>query len=213
MKLKHVIWDWNGTLIDDAQLCVDIVNSILTANDLCPVNLDFYRNNFCFPVSTYYHLIGLTEPRYDLSEISKTFIKNYRKRSSVLSLQPFSFDTLSFLQQLGIQQSVLSAGLQSDVEHFLNSYDLARFMVHVSGVDNVNAEGKEALALGHLSKTACDPEEVLLVGDTMLDDKIAHLLSVNGLLVTNGHNSPQALSNSKSSRIPSLAHFPSWLHC
>ena len=213
MELKHIIWDWNGTLIDDAQLCVDIVNSILMDKGLSPVNLDFYRDNFRFPVSTYYKLIGLTERRYDLAEISKTFITNYRKRSSELPLQPFSADTLSFVQQLGIQQSVLSAGLQSDVEFFLKSYGLDRFMTYVSGVDNVNAEGKKALALAHLSKTACDPKEVLLVGDTLLDDEIAHLLSVNGLLVTNGHNSPQALKTSKSSRIPNLAHFSNWLHC
>ena len=213
MKFKHVIWDWNGTLINDAQLCVEIVNSILMDMGLSPVNLDFYRDNFRFPVSTYYNLIGLTETRYDFAEISKTFITNYRKRSSELSLQPYSFDTLSCVQQLGIQQSVLSAGLQSDVEYFLKSHGLDRFMVHLSGVDNENAEGKKVLAYSHLSKIACNPKEVLFVGDTMLDDEIAHLLSVNGLLVTNGHNSPKALKTSKSARIPSLAYFSNWLHC
>ena len=73
-------------------------------------------------------------------------------------------------------------------------------MVHVSGVNNVNAEegGIGSWSSGELPAIG----EVLLVGDTMLDDKIAHLLSVNGLLVTNRHNSPQALSNSKSSGFP-----------
>ena len=37
MKLTayaHVIWDWNGTLLDDAWLCVDVMNGVLRAHDL-----------------------------------------------------------------------------------------------------------------------------------------------------------------------------------
>jgi|TARA_B100000925_G_scaffold153236_1_gene114893 phosphoglycolate phosphatase len=213
MKLKHVIWDWNGTLIDDAHLCVEIVNGILVSKDLAPVTLDFYRDHFHFPVSSYYELLGLTEPPYDLAEISKRFITNYRERSSELLLQPYTLETLSSLREMGIRQSVLSAGLQSDVQHFLKAFDLDSFMHFVSGVDNVNAEGKSSLAQSHFLRTGCHPNEVLLVGDTILDDEIAQSLSVKGLLVTNGHNSPYALRNSISSRIQSLSDFSGWLHC
>ena len=136
---------------------------------------------------------------------SQDFHYKLSKKMSELSLQPFGVNTLSFLQQLGIQQSVLSAGLQSDVEKFLNSYDLTGLGA-CGGVDNVNAEGKE-IGSWSSGEDCLRSGGGLLVGDTMLDDKIAHLLSVNGLLVTNGHNSPQALNNSKSSRIPSLS-FP-----
>ena len=26
---RHVIWDWNGTLLDDAWLCVEVLNGLL----------------------------------------------------------------------------------------------------------------------------------------------------------------------------------------
>ncbi|MDH5646585.1 MAG: hypothetical protein OEZ01_11285, partial [Candidatus Heimdallarchaeota archaeon] len=28
-RYEHIIWDWNGTLLDDAWLCVEIMNSML----------------------------------------------------------------------------------------------------------------------------------------------------------------------------------------
>ena len=59
MKIKHIIWDWNGTLVNDAQLCVDIVNEILSEFDIPPVSFEFYRNNFSFPVRNYYDRLGL----------------------------------------------------------------------------------------------------------------------------------------------------------
>ena len=58
-RIEHVVWDWNGTLVDDAKLCVDIVNGILSEHMMPAVSLEFYRDHFSFPVSSYYEKIGL----------------------------------------------------------------------------------------------------------------------------------------------------------
>ena len=44
--IKHVIWDWNGTLINDGELCVSIVNELLLELSIPSVSLQFYRENF-----------------------------------------------------------------------------------------------------------------------------------------------------------------------
>ena len=33
-KYSHILWDWNGTLLDDAWLCVEVMNSMLAERDL-----------------------------------------------------------------------------------------------------------------------------------------------------------------------------------
>ena len=58
MKYKHIIWDWNGTLIDDAWLCVEILNNILEKRGLNAITIDDYREHFTFPVRDYYVKLG-----------------------------------------------------------------------------------------------------------------------------------------------------------
>ena len=55
---SNVIWDWNGTLINDGELCVSIVNELLLELSIPSVSLQFYRENFQFPVRSYYEKIG-----------------------------------------------------------------------------------------------------------------------------------------------------------
>ena len=39
LHMKHIIWDWNGTLLDDLDVSMDALNSILTKEQL-PLVLD-----------------------------------------------------------------------------------------------------------------------------------------------------------------------------
>ena len=57
-RYSHILWDWNGTLLDDAWLCVDVMNSMLTERKLQPLTLQRYRDIFSFPVKDYYLLLG-----------------------------------------------------------------------------------------------------------------------------------------------------------
>ena len=52
MKPHHVIWDWNGTLVDDAWLCVEIINELLARRGLAPITPCKYSAVFGFPLRT-----------------------------------------------------------------------------------------------------------------------------------------------------------------
>ena len=55
LHMKHIIWDWNGTLLDDLDVSMDALNSILTKEQLPLVlDKDEYRKYFQFPVIEYY---------------------------------------------------------------------------------------------------------------------------------------------------------------
>ena len=49
-RTKHVIWDWNGTLLDDAVLCVEVMNVVLARRKLPPLTAERYADRFRFPV-------------------------------------------------------------------------------------------------------------------------------------------------------------------
>ena len=77
MKYQHIIWDWNGTLLDDLDICVRSINHILLRRNLLKISVNTYRSNFCFPVENFYEKIGLDLNKEDLKETGKEFIGFY----------------------------------------------------------------------------------------------------------------------------------------
>ena len=58
LKYNHIIWDWNGTLLNDVELCASIMNNLLRNESLSEISLEKYREIFTFPVEEYYKLAG-----------------------------------------------------------------------------------------------------------------------------------------------------------
>ena len=106
MQIRHVIWDWNGTLVNDASLCVEIVNDLLKEYSLNQVDLNYYRNNFKFPVSAYYKKLGLPYEGIEYEKIARKFISQYRELSHKCNLQPFARKTINRIFNLEINQSL-----------------------------------------------------------------------------------------------------------
>lgn len=63
MKYKYIIWDWNGTLLDDAALSVEVFNKMCDNFGLPNISLETYRADFKFPVIKFYEEHG-----YDFSK-------------------------------------------------------------------------------------------------------------------------------------------------
>lgn len=57
-KYKCLIWDWNGTLLNDLQLCVTVMSDMLKGRDLPLLTAERYREVFGFPVKDYYVKLG-----------------------------------------------------------------------------------------------------------------------------------------------------------
>ena len=194
MKIKLVLWDWNGTLVDDASLCVDILNELLSEYEKSNITLEFYRENFSFPVDNFYRKISLPHNGDEFEEISKKFILRYREKWKKCSLQQNTLDILRHFESLNIKQIILSAGNQYDVEKFIKYYGLDFFFEQILGTDNIKAEGKVELAMNFFSKSDYKAEEILIVGDTLHDLEIGNKIGCMTILSSMGHNSKPFLA-------------------
>lgn len=56
--IKHIIWDWNGTLLDDVGLSLEAINIVLARYNLPPLRKERYLEIFTFPVIEYYRELG-----------------------------------------------------------------------------------------------------------------------------------------------------------
>jgi phosphoglycolate phosphatase len=203
-RVEHVIWDWNGTLVDDTQLCVNIVNDILAELRIPQVSLQFYRDHFSFPVRSYYEKIGLPVEDESYRVISEKFISEYRRLWRSCSLQSNASTVLSRLAEVGVSQSILSAAKSTDLTTFVSEFGLSSLVDQVTGVSNIDAAGKADISLGHLASLNYDPANILLVGDTVHDEEVATHMGVESLLFTGGHNSSTALKGCASELIDDL---------
>ena len=204
MKYQHIVWDWNGTLVDDAGLCVVILNQILNDYGKMPVDRAFYLDNFSFPVCEYYKSLGLPSCGPEYQEISQRFIEEYRKKHHICKLQKSSVKMLSYIKGCGISQSVLSAGNIADVLDFVEYHKLSDFFTIISGVYHTNATGKSDVAHKHLNQIQACTSEILLIGDTLHDFEIATDLKVDCVLYSKGHNSKNRLLEASNSVINDL---------
>lgn len=159
------------------------------------VSLEFYRDNFSFPVRSYYEKIGLPTEEASYRKVSEKFISEYRRLWRSCSLQKNARGVMTELADAGISQSILSAGKLSDLATFVGEFELSTLVGPVTGVSNIHAAGKIDISEAHLSTVGHDPSNVLLVGDTVHDEHVSMHLGTQCLLFTEGHNSALALKN------------------
>ena len=76
---KHIIWDWNGTIVNDAWHFVELMNVLLKKRTLPMINKRDYKNTFCFPLEKYYKNLGFDLEKESYQIPSMEFIKLYDK--------------------------------------------------------------------------------------------------------------------------------------
>jgi len=123
---SHVIWDWNGTLFDDAAWCVEVINALLNKRGINTIDsIDKYRNVFRFPVIEYYRDIGFDLDAEPFEDIAEEYIKLYHSgNSGNCQLFPQTSTVLSAIKSEGIAQVILSASETQNLMLQINEFDI-----------------------------------------------------------------------------------------
>lgn len=202
--INHVIWDWNGTLLDDLDLCLDIINRILASRGLSSLTREQYQQVFDFPVKDYYQRLGFDFTREPFETISTEFITTYERRRSECHLMDGAQQALEAVSRLGISQSIISASKMEYLSLAVAEYGIEGYFERIMGLDNHHAHGKLALAEGFLASNNLEASNVLIIGDTTHDAAIAASLGASCLLIPNGHHSKQRLQETGAVMIDTL---------
>ena len=106
--IKHVVWDWNGTLLDDIDVSMEALNTILKKAQL-PLVLDKgeYRKYFQFPVIEYYKKVGFDFEKTPFPMLAKEYMRYYQPHSMACSLHDGVTDMLSQLKKKGVHENYL----------------------------------------------------------------------------------------------------------
>ena len=187
MRDFAVVWDWNGTIVDDAQLFVDIMNLFLKEQHLPLIDVDIYRESFEFPIINYYRRLGFDFKKESFESLGSRFIDIYQEKRFNAPLFPGIVDIIKTLNRAGVLQFVVSAQENSLLASSVEYYRLHYYFCDFRGVDNVFADGKVELAINLKNKYLSGVKNVFVVGDSLQDLSVARSLSATPLLVSYGH--------------------------
>ena len=195
MKFDYIIWDWNGTIVDDAWVFVDVMNFFLKKKGLPQTSLDDYKQNFCFPIQDYWRGLGFRFNDKDFDLLNKLFIEEYQKRIFLPKLQPGIVSLIQNISKLKKRQFILSASENSLLHKSVSFYKINYLFSDILGVDNLNAVGKIPLARALCKKNKINLKKTLIIGDTEYDLDVAQSLGCMALLVSYGHTEYKRLLN------------------
>lgn len=190
---SHVIWDWNGTLFNDVELCLDILNNLLMNYDLPPITLDVYREIFTFPVKDYYAKAGFDLNRLSFEELGQLWMNEYQQRRLEGKLFKSVFEILNNLKENKIEQSILSAYKYDTLLEMINHFNMSNLFTNVVGLDHIYATSKLELGKELIKKLHNHNGAVILIGDTVHDFEVSREMGCDCILIAGGHQSKEKL--------------------
>jgi len=210
-KYEHILWDWNGTLLDDVDLCIGTINVLLKKYKLPPLSKDKYRHIVDFPIVNYYVRLGFNFDEKSFEEVGSEFMEIYRTKWRACRLQPNAERVLGWFKDQNIPQSILSASeinlLRQGVEHF----KIKDYFQELTALNHQFATSKIELGKKLVEKVKVHPSQLLLIGDTLHDFKVSRVIGADCLLLSCGHHPPELLSSTKAPLLSTLKEIPDFL--
>lgn len=107
--IDRVIWDFNGTILDDLKISIESADELLTRHDLPPIgDVEKYYSVFGFPIIGYYERVGFDFTKYDFSVLANEWVDIYLSKMPFATLRSGIIETVDKLNSLGVKQTILS---------------------------------------------------------------------------------------------------------
>lgn len=192
---KVIIWDWNGTLLNDTAICVECMNLLLLKRELPILDKKKYRKIFTFPVKTYYKNAGFDFEHEPFEIPAMEFIEYYHQTLSKAELFSDVLKVLKYIENKGLTQLILSAMEHDSLVKSLTDNEIVQYFDDVSGIDNHYAHSKLKIGEDLINKIDLPKKQLLIIGDSLHDLEVSDALGIDCLLIANGHQSKERLIN------------------
>ena len=196
-KINTIIWDWNGTLLDDVDVCIATINILLQKRNIKKLTKKHYKEIFTFPVIDYYKKAGFNFDKEMFNVLAVEFINIYQEKLKTSNL---FFDVNLILQKFdnkNYQQIILSAMQETDLIESVKQRKINNYFHKILGINNHFADNKIGIALNYINNSDMHTEQICLIGDTIHDYEVAKKIGCKCILVDRGHQSRKRLLKTK----------------
>jgi phosphoglycolate phosphatase-like HAD superfamily hydrolase len=192
---KHIVWDWNGTLLDDSTATYRAACEVFAAYRLPAVSLAAYRAAYTRPIQTFYaRLFGREISPVEFAGMDDEFHAAYARAMAEVTLTEGARDALRDWREGGGSQSLLSMFRHAELMELVRRFDVELEFTRIDGLVGPGGGRKAAHLTAHLAAQGLDPGDVLLVGDSLDDAAAATEVGAHCVLFNGGYHARPALS-------------------
>jgi phosphoglycolate phosphatase-like HAD superfamily hydrolase len=183
--VAHLVWDWNGTLLDDLELVVAATNTCLATVSGPRVTADEHKRGFRRPVSAYYEFVlGRPVTPEEFLALDLAFHTAYRAGVPECKLAADAADAIASWPGT---QSLLSMWFHHELVPVVTGYGLAGHLNRIDGLRGDVTGGVKAPYLSaHLAALGVPPAECVLIGDSVDDAEAAEEVGARVVLYAGG---------------------------
>lgn len=191
--INNIIFDWNGTLMDDTLFTMNIENEMLAKRGMKTLTLEKYKEWFDFPVINYYVKMGYDFTKEPYEKLSVEFMDMYLSRYKECPLVPGTAEMLKSLKNRGKKMVVLSASQEDYLRRQIENYGITGYFDELLGLDDIHAVSKVERGKNWIAKSGLNPRETVMLGDSVHDYETASGMGVRCVLTSTGHQSKERL--------------------
>jgi phosphoglycolate phosphatase-like HAD superfamily hydrolase len=190
--VKHLVWDWNGTLLNDLTLVVAATNIALGSAGGVAVTEEEHRRDFRRPVIDYYgDVLGRVVTQEEFAALDRIFHEQYRLGLTTCAL---ASDALTAMTTWTGSQSLLSMWFHDELVKAVEGYGLTPRFRRVDGLKVALGGGFKAEHLKtHLAELQLDGSDAVLIGDSVDDADAAASVGARCILYSGGFTAPERL--------------------
>lgn len=190
--IRQILWDWNGTLLDDLQYAIGVRNRTFPPFQLPTIeSIDDYYEQFTFPIRLYYERAGVTDENF--VAVAHAWMDEYVRGFYSVPLHTDAQDVLERFRKAGMKQVVLSATKRDMLEAQVSQFPIRPYFDELLGLGDIYAGSKESIGKTYLQFCGIAPEETIMLGDTLHDADVAKAMGTRCILIARGHQSLKTL--------------------
>ncbi|MEV6398337.1 HAD hydrolase-like protein [Streptomyces sp. NPDC051907] len=195
----HLVWDWNGTLLDDSKAVIGATNAAFAEIGLEPITLERYRELYCIPIPRFYErLMGRLPSDAEWEVMDEAFHRHYSEHRIGCGLTEGVEELLRQWGLAGRSQSLLSMYGHEQLVPVVRGYGIEEHFIRVDGRTGPSG-GTKALHmerhLAALTEVGVDPYRTVVIGDAADDAVAAAHVGARAVLYTGGSHSRASLES------------------
>lgn len=196
-KIKAVVFDFDYTLGDSTEAIVISANYALEKLGYPTKSTEEISKTIGMPIKDIYTALTGVESEEELPAFDQYFVEKIDQIVAEHSeLYPDTKNVLYNLKEKGYQTAIVTTKRSYQVKQILEKCEAMELFDMIVGSDNVNAEKPDPKGILHtLKELNLKNEEVLYVGDSMVDARTAENAGVKFAAVLTGTTKTEEFEN------------------
>ena len=182
---KFVVWDWNGTLLDDTGVVLAVVNIVLGKLNKAPITLRTLQEcQACFheherPIEQFYRNVGLTDDEIPFirEHERNLFHEHYETLADKASLRDGAVNILNLLRAHGISNIIVSNHIADQIDRLLIRHGIRDYFGDIIAYADRHIHARDATKgdkLRHyIDEKGLNAANAIIIGDTKEEIDIA----------------------------------------